>query len=126
MPLGIGDVAAERQRVGIAVGHQPRAFQNERDLRVLGQVAVQLGDDGGRQVQRAAFFIQAARGLDLAHLFARRHFDAQSGFDQTLFVDSGFDQIEPDGVLIDGRFGRALDALETLLAEAVDGQHGGL
>ena len=126
MPLGIGDVAAERQRVGIAVGHQPRAFQNEGDLRVLGQLAIELGDDGGRQVQRTAFFIEPARGLDLAHLFARRHFDAQSGFDQALFVEGGLDQVQPDGVLVDRRFGRALDALETLLAEAVDGQHGGL
>ena len=100
--FGVGDEAAERQRVDIAIGDQPRALEDEGDLRVLGQVGIELGDHRGGQIQRAGFLIEAAGRLDLAHFLARRHVDREEFLDLLFFRDRRLEQIEPDCV---GRHG---------------------
>ena len=75
--LRVSDEAPERQRIGVPIGDETRAGENERDLRALGQIRIELRDDGGRHVEGAVLFVQAVRRLDLAHLLARRHVDAE-------------------------------------------------
>ena len=123
MPLGVRDETAERQRIHIAVRDQARALEDEGDLRVFGQVGVELGDDGRGEIQRAGLFIEAAGGFDLAHFLARGDVEAQPRLDQALFFEGGLEQVEPHGFFRQGRVGLALEAFEAGRREAVDGQH---
>ena len=53
MFLGIGDEAPERQRIGIAYGHERITRQNIGDLRVLRALGIEFGDDGRCHIERA-------------------------------------------------------------------------
>ena len=64
-------------RVGVAHRDQPVAGQDERDGAASGRSVSALRHDGRRHVQRAVLLVEAARGLDLPHLLARRHVDAE-------------------------------------------------
>ncbi len=75
---------------------------NERDLRALRQVGIELGDDSGGHVDATVLFVEPVGGLDLAHFFARRHVDAEHLLDGALFFRRRFEQVEPDRFLGSG------------------------
>ena len=95
MLLRIGDEALKGQRIGVAIGDQPAAGEDEGDLRVFRQIGVELGDDGDRHVERAVVLVQTVRRFDLLHFLARRHVDAERRLDQLLLGRRGLDEIDP-------------------------------
>ncbi len=76
-----------------------------------------------RHVARAVLDIEPARHLDLLHLLARRHGDAEELLDQLVFLHRRRDEIDPHRVL--GRLRAGLDrhALEHSVAGHVDRKH---
>ena len=48
--------------------------------------------------ERAVLFVEAVRGLDLAHLLARRYLDAEEFLDLGLFFRRGLEQVDPHGL----------------------------
>jgi hypothetical protein len=123
MPRGVGDIATERQRVGVAVGDERVARQDEGDLTALGPVGVDPGDDGGRHVEHARLLVEAVRGLDLAHLLAGRHIDAELRFDALLFVGGGLEQIDPERVGRQRRPRGVCDAVQARVVEQETADH---
>ena len=99
MALRIGDEAPERQRVDVPVRDQPVVRKDEGDRRGLGPVGVDLRDDGRRHVERAAFLVESARGLDLAHLLARGHVDREQALDRALLGERRLEEVHPDALL---------------------------
>src|SRR5262249_43536572 len=78
----------------------------------------------GRHIERAAFDIQAARDLDLLHLFACRYRDAENALDELVLLMLRVVEIEPDRVLRD--FSECLRgvALKRAPMRNIDREHG--
>jgi hypothetical protein len=75
-------------------------------------------------VTRAVLDVETARDLDLLHLLARRHGDADDAFDKLVFVLGGLDEIEPDGGVGNGLLsGRHRNAVKARTMRDIDRQH---
>ena len=113
----LGGTALERSLRQLALR------EDESDLRALGEIRVELGDDRRRQKQRAAVFIEPVRRFDLAHLFASGYIDAECLLDRFLFFGFRLEQVEPQRFLEDLRIERSLDPDQALLAQYECAQH---
>ncbi len=98
MALRVRNESADRDRVGVAIGDQPVADQDESDLGVLWLVGVQLGDDRHRHEKRALLFIKPVRGLDLPHFLPRGHVDVQRVLDELLLLGGGLEEVDPQRI----------------------------
>ena len=99
-------------RIVVAHRDQPVAGQDEGDGRGLRRVGVRLAHHGRGHVPRAVLDIETAGDLDLLHLFAGRHRDAEMALDQLVFRDRGGYEVEPDSVFRKLAAGGNLAALE--------------
>jgi hypothetical protein len=123
MTFGVRDEAAERQRIHVTVRDQLDGRENERDLRALGKIGVELRDDRDRHVERAVFFVETVGRFDLAHLVARRHVDRQEALDLLFLARRGLEQVQPHGLGGDGRTGPQLESREALGLRYEGAQH---
>ena len=90
---------------------------------VFGVCGVGLAHHGRGHVPRAVLDIETAGDLDLLHLLARRHRDAEMALEQLVFGDRGTDEVEPDAVFGKPAGGRDLGALKTSALGHIDREH---
>ena len=88
----------EGEGVDEAHGDEDGWGQDEGDGAALGVLGCGLVQDRDRHHQAALFAIEPATGLDLVHLFARRHFNSKGGFDRLDFGWCRLQEVDPDGV----------------------------
>ena len=83
-------VRDQRERLRLVVAHRDQlvAGQDEGDRRGFRRGGVGLAHQRRRHVARAVLQIEPARDLDLLHLLARRHRDAERAFEQLVLGDA--------------------------------------
>ncbi len=123
LPLEPGVQPAEGPRLGIAERHQPVALDDEGDLGRGGGRLVRVHRHGRGEVERIALLVDPRRGLDLAHLLAGRHLDAQHPLDEALLLGGRAEQIDPDDLLGNGGLQSQLDGLERTAVASEGAEH---
>ena len=134
--LRAGQVQLHAARLAVAHGDEAIGREHERDGRgdiglvtaraaavVAALLRLRQRQDDGRHDVSAGFLVDAAGGLDLRHLLARRHEDAQRLLHPRVFLARGMEQVDPDGGGRDAAVGPA--SHEHAVHVIVNRNHGG-
>ncbi len=110
-------------RVVVTHGCQPVTGENKGDRRRLRCRRVRLAHQRRRHVARAVLDIETAGDLNLLHLLAGRHGDAEHLLDQLVFLHGRRDHVDPHRVV--RNLGARLDgnALERRAVRDINRKH---